>query len=165
MMKKSIFVYSLTAVLLVSIATSSSAWALGWHDTEWTGLGCPSKLSGDWVPLTDSPYAGVKIEFKSDGAALSSKENNRVFFSFFPNSMKDEKFISLQRVSEDSAFLPRVLKIRPHLAIQSDSKGKKYTLCKIKVFLFESEQKAKQMSYMSWDIYSTIDSIEVRHGN
>ena len=156
--------YSLVAVFSVSMIAATPAWALNWHDPEWAGLGCPSKLSGDWVPLTHSPYAGSKIEFKPDGAAFSSKDNNRTLFTFFPNS-KDEQFLHLQRVSKDPAAFPGYLKIRPHIAVQSVSEGKKYILCKIKVFLFESKQKADQMSYLSWDIYSTIDSLEVPDGN
>jgi len=162
-MKKLIFACSLATILLISTTATTSAWALSWHDEEWIGLGCPSKLSGDWIPLTKSPYAGLKIEFKPNSAALSSKDNKSVLFSFLPNP-KDENFVNLKRVSEDSVSFPSYLKIRPHIAVQSNSEGKKYTLCKIKVFLFESEQKANQMSYLSWDIYSTIDSIEVPHG-
>lgn len=156
--------YSFVAALLVAAAAATPAWALGWNDADWTGLGCPSKLSGNWVPLTNSPYAGLNIEFKSDGAALTSKENNSVFFSISPDS-KDEQFLHLKRVPGDSVSFPKFLKIRPHIAVQSNSDGRKYTLCKIKVFLFESKQKANQMSYTSWDIYSTIDSIEVPNGN
>lgn len=162
-MKRLIYACSLATALFVSIVITTPAWALSWHDAEWTSLGCPSKLSGDWIPLTNSPYAGLKIEFKTNGASISSKENKSVLFSFSPNP-KDEKFVNLRKVSEDPVSFPRYLKIRPHIAVQSNSEGKKYTLCKIKVFLFESEQKANQMSYVSWDIYSTIDSIEVPHG-
>jgi hypothetical protein len=162
-MWKSIYKCSLVVALLTLTTSTNPAWALNWHDPEWTGLGCPSKLSGDWVPSTTSPYAGEKIEFKTNGATLSSKENKSVFFSFSPNP-RDEKFVNLKRVSEDSVPFPRYLKIRPHIAVQSNSEGGKYTLCKIKVFSFESEQKAQRMSYLSWDIYSTIDSIEAPHG-
>ncbi len=162
-MWKSIYRYSLIAAFLVS-TVASPAWALDWRDPEWTDLGCPSRLSGDWFPSTHSPYAGLKIEFKTNGAALSSKKYSDMFFAFYPNR-KGEQFLNLKRVSEDPASFPRYLKIRPHIAVQSISEGKRYTLCKIKVFLFESKQKADQMSYLSWDIYSTIDSNEVRNGN
>ena len=148
-MKKLVYGYSLVAALLVATAATTPAWALGWHDAEWAGSGCPSKLSGNWVPLTSSPYAGLKIEFKSTGVALSSKDNNKILFSFFQNP-KDEQFLNFKRVSEDAVSFPKYLKIRPHMAVQSNSKGKKYALCKIKVFLFESRKKANQMSYLSW---------------
>ena len=160
-MWKSINKYFLAAALLVSITPATPASALDWHDPEWAGLGCPSELSGNWVPLTHSSYTGLKIEFKSKGLTLSPKENSTLFFAFSPNA-KDESYMSLKRVSDYPSF-PKYLKIRPHLAVQSISEGRKYTLCKIKVFLFDSEQKANQMSYVSWDIYSTIDSIEVPH--
>lgn len=162
-MWKSIYKCSLLATFLTLTTSANPAWALDWHDPKWTGLGCPSKLSGDWVPLTKSAYAGKKIEFKPNGAALSSNENGSVIFTFFPNS-KDEQYFNLKRVSGAASSFPAYLKVRPHIAVQSGSKGKKYTLCKIKVFSFESEQKAQRMSYLSWDIYSTIDSIEVPHG-
>ena len=162
-MKKLIYACSLATVFLVSSVATTPAWALSWHDAEWIGLGCPSKLSGDWIPSTKSPFAGEKIEFKTNGATLSSKKNKSILFSFSPNT-KDGKFVTLKRVSEDSVSFPRYLKIRPHIAVQSVSNGRKYTLCKIKVFSFESKQKAQRMSYSSWDIYSTIDSIEVPHG-
>lgn len=163
-MRKLNDLWSLVTTLIVLTATATPAWALDWHDPEWTNRGCPSKLSGDWIPLTDSPYAGSKIEFESNSASLSSKENSRVFFTFTPNS-KDEPYFNLKRLSGEPASFPEYLKVRPHIAVQSISKGKKYTLCKIKVFLFESKQKADQMSYLSWDIYSTIDSLEVHNGN
>jgi hypothetical protein len=163
-MWKSICKCSLVVAFLTLTTSTNPAWALDWHDPEWIGLGCPSKLSGDWVPSTKSPYTGEKIEFKSNGAALSSNENGSVFFTFFPNS-KDEQYFNLKRVSEAPSSFPAYLKIRPHIAVQSISKGRKYTLCKIKVFSFESEQKAQRMSYLSWDIYSTIDSTEVLNGN
>ncbi|MDH3256602.1 MAG: hypothetical protein OEM27_03200 [Nitrospinota bacterium] len=143
---------------------ATPAWALDWHDPEWTSLGCPSKLSGDWYPLTASPYAGLKIEFKPTGAALSSNENSTVFFAFTPNP-KEAQYFNLKQLSADLASFPGYIKIRPHIAVQSNSEGKKYTLCKIKVFLFESKQKADKMSYISWDIYSTIDSLEVPNGS
>jgi hypothetical protein len=149
---------------MVLAVNTNPAWALDWHDPEWTGLGCPSKLSGDWTPLTDSPYAGSKIEFKPNGVTLSSKKNSSVYFTFAQNP-KDGQYLHLKQLSEDLTSFPRYLKIRPHIAVQSISEGKKYTLCKIKVFLFESKQKADQMSYLSWDIYSTIDSLEVPNGN
>ena len=163
-MKESIYACSLATALLVSIAATTPALALDWHDPEWTRLGCPSKLSGDWVPSTKSPYAGEKIEFKSNGAALSSNENGRVLFAISPSS-NDEQYFNLKRVSGAPSSFPAYLKIRPHIAVQSVSKGRKYTLCKIKVFAFESEKKAQRMSYLSWDIYSTIDSTEVSNGN
>ena len=155
---------SLVAALIVLTATTTPAWALDWHDPEWTDLGCPSKLAGDWIPLTDSAHAGLMVEFKDNGAVLSSKQNTRVLYTFTQNS-KNEQYFNLKQVSEDQSSFPKFLKIRPHIAVQSISEGKKYTLCKIKVFLFESKQKANQMSYVSWDIYSIIDSLEVPDGN
>jgi hypothetical protein len=134
------------------ILNSTPAWALDWHDSEWAGLGCASKLSGDWIPLTDSTYTGSKIEFKTNGATLSSKENIRVLYAFTQNS-KDGYYLNLKRVSEEPASFPKYIKIRPHIAVKNISEGRKITLCKIKVFLFESKQKANQMSYLSWDIY------------
>ena len=163
-MRKTICKCFLTTTIMIITAMATPAWALDWHDPEWTDRGCPSKLSGDWIPLTDSPYAGSKIEFESNSASISSKENNRVVFTFSPNS-NDESYFNLKRLSEEPASFPGYLKVRPHIAVQSISKGKKYTLCKIKVFLFESKQKADQMSYLSWDIYSTINSLEVPNGN
>ena len=155
---------SLAAAFILLTGMTTPAWALDWHDPEWSGLGCPSKLSGEWTPLTDSSYTGSKIEFKSKSATLISKENNSVFFIFPPNS-KDGQYLHLKQISGDLTSFPEYLKIRPHIAVQSISEGKKYTLCKIKVFLFESKQKADQMSYLRWDIYSTIDSLEVPNGN
>ena len=152
-------------ILFFSIVSPTTpAGALDWNDPEWAGLGCPSKLSGTWVPSTQSPYAGIKIEFKSNSAILIAEKNSRVFFTFSSNSTK-EPYLSLKRTSKKDETFPEYLKIRPHVAVQSLSESKKYTLCKIKVFLFESEQKASQMAYLSWDIYSTIDSTEVPHGN
>jgi hypothetical protein len=150
----------LLAGLMVVTATATPAWALDWHDPEWTGLGCPSKLSGDWIPLTDSLYAGSKIQFKANGVALSSKKNGSLLYTLTQNS-KDGQFLDLIRVSENPISFPRYLKIRPYLAVHSNSEGKTIVLCKIKVFLFETKQKAHQMSYLSWDIYSTIDFLEV----
>ena len=157
---------SLGAALVVLFSWSTPAWALDWHDPEWTGLGCPTKLSGDWIPLTDSPYAGSKIEFNANGAALSSKNDSHMVYAFTQNpSPKGGQYLNLKRVSENSTSFPGYLKIRPHIAVQSNSGEKEYTLCKIKVFLFESKEKANQMSYLSWDIYSTIDSLGVPDGN
>lgn len=146
--------YKLLCAALVTflVLTSTPAWALDWHDSEWSGLGCASKLSGDWVPITDSTYTGSKIEFKANGATLSSKENSSVLYAFTQNA-KDGYYLNLKRVSEGSTSFPKYLKIRPHLAVKNISEGRKVTLCKIKVFLFESKQKANQMSYLSWDIY------------
>jgi hypothetical protein len=162
-MQKAIYKCFLTTTIMILTAAATPTWALDWRDPEWVDRGCPSKLSGDWIPLTDSPYAGSKIEFESNSASLSSK-NSSVVFTLTPNS-KDETYFNLKRLSGEPASFPGYLKIRPHIAVQSISKGKKYTLCKIKVFLFESKQKADQMSYLSWDIYSTIDSLEVPNGN
>ena len=153
----------LIATLMI-LTTTTPAWALNWQDTEWAGRGCPSKLSGYWVPLTHSPYAGSKIEFKPKGVTISSKEKIEVFYSFTRNQ-EDGLYLNLKRIPEDPSSFPMHLKIRPHMAVQSNSEGRKYTLCKIKVFLFESKQKADRMSYLSWDIYSTIDSSEVSSGN
>ena len=162
-MWKSIYKRSLVVAFLTLTTSTNPAWALDWHDPEWTGAGCPSKLSGDWFPSTASPYAGEKIEFKSNGAALSSNKNGSVIFTFLQNS-KNEQYFNLKRVSGTASPFPVYLKIRPHIAVQSISEGKKYTLCKIKVFSFESEQKAQRMSYLSWDTYSTIDAFEVSNG-
>lgn len=155
---------SFVTALVLAIAPAAPAGALDWQDSEWAGLGCPSQLSGSWVPSTHSPYTGIHIEFKPNGAALTGNKFGDMFFSYSPNS-GDASFLNLERVSDEPVSFPRFLKIRPHIAVQSISKGKKYALCKIKVFLFESQQKADQMAYVSWDIYSTIDSIEVPHGN
>ena len=85
---------SLVAALMVLTVTATPAWALDWHDPEWTGLGCPSKLSGDWIPLTDSPYTGLKIEFKPNGATLSSKENTSILYTFTQNLQRRSTFES-----------------------------------------------------------------------
>ncbi len=141
----------LTAIVVLTV-TTPPAWALDWQDPEWAGVGCPSILSGNWMPLTDSPYTGLLIEFKSQGAVLSSKGNSTMLYDWTQNP-KDSQYFILKRVSEDQESFPTYLKIRPHMAIQINSKGQKLTQCKIKVFLFESKQKADQMSYLSWDIY------------
>ncbi len=162
-MQKSICKCFLTIMIMVLSAAATPARALDWNDPEWAGRGCPSKLEGGWIPVTDSPYVASKIEFESNSASLSSENRNTVF-TFIPNS-KGESYLNLKQLPGEPAFFPEYLKVRPHIAIQSISKGRKYTLCKIKVFLFESKQKADQMAYLAWDIYSTIDSSEVPNGN
>jgi len=143
---------SLVATLMVLATAVTPAAALDWHDPEWTGLGCPKTLSGDWIPETDSAYASLKIEFKSDRAILSSKESSLITHTFIQNA-KEGHYLNLIRVSENQSSFPGYLKVRPHIAVENISEGRKLTQCKIKVFLFESKQKTKQMSYLSWDIY------------
>ena len=143
---------SFVAVVMVLTASTTPVWALDWHDSEWTELGCPSKLSGNWVPLTNSPYAGLKIEFKPNGAALSSKENSRVLFAFSPNP-NNAQYFNLKRVSTDQISFPKFLKIRPHIAFKNNSRWRETSICKIKLFFYESEEKADKQTYMSWDIY------------
>jgi hypothetical protein len=153
---------TLVTALVVLMGITTPAWALDWHDPEWTDMGCPSEITGNWFPITTSPYSASKIQFKSNGASLFLKKNTNIKY-VLAKSSKDSQFLNFKRVSGESASFPVFLKVRPHIAIQNNSKEKKLVLCKIKIFLFETKQKAKQMSYLSWDIYSTFDILEVPH--
>ena len=93
--------------LVVLMGMTTPVWALDWHDPEWTDMGCPSEISGDWFPITTSPYAASKIQFKSNGASFSLKGDTHIRYALAEGS-KDSQFLSFNRASGETASFPGI---------------------------------------------------------
>lgn len=146
----------LSALFFFTLALSvQPVFAINWNDLEWSGRGCPVSLEGVWKAETMSSLAGQEIEFHKDGTLLVIQSGRDLKLKF-KGDLKagNQRFINLEIMSDIKNSYPTLIKIRPHLgpdkgASNSSPEGR----CRIKLFRYENQKRAKQNREHSWDIY------------
>ena len=145
------------AFFLILILTKAAS-ALDWNDKEWVGAGCPPNVFGTWV--SDDMNMGNErvLNIKHDKISLITNHVlEEEYFFDKKNMVMHAKFleVNLQPIlsnGKKSAYL----KIRPHLVSSKNDSKSTNTIaqnCLIKVFEFESENRAKFNKYLNWEIY------------
>ncbi len=138
--------------------TTQPVFAIDWNDPEWSGRGCPVSLEGTWKAETTSSLAGQEIEFHDDGTLLLIRSGKDLKLKF-KGDLKagNQRFINLEVMSDIKNPYPALIKFRPHLGPEAGAsnhspKGR----CRIKLFRYENQKRAKQNREHSWDIYYAV---------
>ena len=131
--------------------------ALGWSDREWIEAGCPSSILGTWTSDHANNRGKKILNIATNKIGVTGNQNVEEFFFDKENIVSGSRFveINLQPVSKDKKK-NIYLKIRPHLInLKNDPRNINPDAyhCLIKVFQFDSKNKAKFDKYSGWDIY------------
>ena len=136
----------------------NSVLALDWSDRKWVEAGCPPSVFGTWISDKTNNKNEKVLNIAMNRIKVTGNRNIEEEFSFNKrNIVSGKRFveIKLQPISKD-VKMSTYLKIRPHLInLENDSKNMNPDTyhCLIKVFQFDSINKAKFDKYSSWEIY------------
>ena len=148
----------LALFFLTLTLTGHPVLAIEWSDPEWRERGCHVDLEGTWKAETASPLAGQKIEFHKDGTLLVIQSGRDLALKF-KGDLKagNRRFIDLEIMSDSKNPYPALIKVRPHIGPEADtSPSSPEGRCRIKLFRYENQKRAKQNREHSWDIYYAV---------
>ncbi|QPJ62022.1 MAG: hypothetical protein G3M70_09105 [Candidatus Nitronauta litoralis] len=145
----------LASVLIFLILPYQSAWALDWNDPEWGKRGCPLGLEGVWKAETTSSLEEKELEFRKDGTLLIVRSGRDLKLKFKGDLIAgNRRFIDLDIISGTKEPYPAIMKIRPHLGPENGPQGSSpEERCRIKLFRYENQKRARQNREHSWDIF------------
>ncbi len=136
----------------------NSVLALDWSDRKWVEAGCLPSVFGTWISNNTNNKNEKVLNIATNRIKVTGNRNIEEEFSFDKkNIVSGNRFveIKLQPISK-GVKMSTYLKIRPHLInLENDSKNMNPDTyhCLIKVFQFDSINKANFDKYSSWEIY------------
>jgi hypothetical protein len=142
----------LTLFLLMAVFFASPVLSMSWKDKIWKESGCPTTVSGQWIPDNPDTAKHELFLINNNQVAYKSKNKETIYFKIIgkQNSV-GERYVYIQLSPKEEGGKPNIIKVRPHLVHPklANSKGN----CSIKVFNFDTERHAKTDQYLSWAIY------------
>lgn len=95
------------------------------------------------------------IEFRKDGTLLIVRSGRDLKLKFKGDLIAgNRRFIDLDIISGTKEPYPAIMKIRPHLGPENGPQGSSpEERCRIKLFRYENQKRARQNREHSWDIF------------